>query len=119
MQRTQIYLTDREKEGIDRIIQLNGGGTLADIIRRAIDDYIIKYNSPVITNNTFQLSFKDSNEKVYHCDVDQFYCTGIPYQFDDAIKLAKEHGAESLGTVGYFRDRDGFLRDSGQIKKFI
>lgn len=43
MKRTQIYLTNKENLGIVKIIKENGGGTKADIIRRALDEYIQKY----------------------------------------------------------------------------
>lgn len=56
MKRTQIYLTDKEEEGILTIIKKNGGGTKAEHIRRALDDYIDKYNQiriPINTNLDF------------------------------------------------------------------
>lgn len=44
MKRTQIYLTNPENESIKEIIKKNSGGTKAEIIRRALDEYIEKYN---------------------------------------------------------------------------
>lgn len=42
MKRTQIYLTDKQNQEIVLIIKNNGGGTKAELIRRAIDEYIEK-----------------------------------------------------------------------------
>lgn len=50
MKRTQIYITDSENESIRQIIKENGGGTKADIIRRALDEYIQKYLNKEIKN---------------------------------------------------------------------
>ena len=50
MKRTQIYLTDSENESVKQIIKKNGGGTKADIIRRALDEYIQKYLNKEIKN---------------------------------------------------------------------
>lgn len=50
MVRTQIYLTDLENKGINNIIKNNGGGTKAEHIRRAIDEYLIKRQNSPITN---------------------------------------------------------------------
>ena len=37
--RTQIYLTDDQRRRIDQIAQANGL-TMAEIVRRAVDDYL-------------------------------------------------------------------------------
>ena len=51
MKRVQIYLTELEIKEIKKIIKNNGGGTKSDIIRRAVDEYINKFNiKPLIGN---------------------------------------------------------------------
>ena len=127
MKRMQIYLTNSEIDGINKLIEKNGGGTKSDIVRRAVDYYLSfnTYNNILTTDKIhfdswqYKLAFKDNNDKISYCEPNQFICTGIPPQFDDAVKQAREYGASSLGTIGYFKDRDGFLRDAGQIVKFI
>ena len=67
MKRTQIYLTDKEEEGILTIIKKNGGGTKAEHIRRALDDYIDKYNQiriPINTNLDFNWIPQEKVEKL-------------------------------------------------------
>ena len=45
MKRTQVYLTEPENKSINEIIKKNGGGSKAEIIRRALDEYIEKYKN--------------------------------------------------------------------------
>jgi nitrogen fixation/metabolism regulation signal transduction histidine kinase len=49
MKRNQVYLTDKEDAGIIQIIKDNGGGTKAEHIRRALDEYIEKHKSKTIS----------------------------------------------------------------------
>ena len=50
MIRTQIYLTNLENKGIQDLIKNNGGGTKAEHIRRAIDEYLNKKQNYIETN---------------------------------------------------------------------
>lgn len=47
MKRTNIYLTIPQEEAIVKIIQYNGGGTKAEIVRNALNDYIKKYSKNI------------------------------------------------------------------------
>lgn len=121
MKRFQIYLTEKQDEAITKIADDNMGSKAAHI-RCAIDEYLVKNERKVnyapVLPSTFSLAFKDKEDKISYCPINQFQCTGMPYPLNDAIKLHKEHPG-SLGTVGYFRDNEGFLRDSSQIVNFI
>ncbi len=63
------------------------------------------------------IKYSDGNIK--KMDWNNFFCTGMPYSWEDGTKLAKEHGSAALGTVGYFYDNEGYLRQAGDIRDYL